>query len=155
VCLDIHLHGALHHTFAFINIHLDIHRIIIIITQAVASALKLRLQQKEKEAVLCFTVYEKKGRCFSPSVQKCSVRSHRSTLYIDGRVRIYYKLSIQASLKSIELQLRLRHPLSFGFVFLLFSFVGFIILCILQYCKEDSSLKEEVSTRYDFVTGLR
>jgi hypothetical protein len=86
------LHGTLHHTFAFINIHLDIHRIIIIITQAVASALKLRLRQKEKEVVLCFTVYKKKGRCFSPSAQKCSVRSHRSNLYIDGRVRIYYKV---------------------------------------------------------------
>jgi hypothetical protein len=32
LCLDIHLHDTLHHTFAFINIHLDIHRIIIIIT---------------------------------------------------------------------------------------------------------------------------
>jgi hypothetical protein len=64
VCLDIHLHGTLHHTFAFINIHLDIHRIIIIITQALASALKLRLRQKEKEVVLCFTVYEKKEGVF-------------------------------------------------------------------------------------------
>jgi hypothetical protein len=70
-CLDIHLHDTLHHTFAFINIHLDIHRIIIIITQADASALKRRLRKKEKEAVLCFAVYEKKGRCFSPSAQKC------------------------------------------------------------------------------------
>jgi hypothetical protein len=52
VCLDIHLHDTLHHTFAFINIHLDIHRIIIIITyktQADASALKIRLRQKEKK----------------------------------------------------------------------------------------------------------
>jgi hypothetical protein len=70
VCLDIHLHDTLHHTFAFINIHLDIHRIIIIITQADASALKIRLRQKGKEAVSCFVVYEKKGRCFSPSAQK-------------------------------------------------------------------------------------
>jgi hypothetical protein len=69
--LDIHLHGTLHHTFAFINIHLDIHRIIIIITQTVASDLNTRLQKKEKEAVLCFAMYEKKGRCFSPSAQKC------------------------------------------------------------------------------------
>ena len=70
VCLDTHLHDTLHHTFAFINIHLDIHRIIII-TQADASALKIRLRQKEKEAVVsCFVVYEKKGRCFSPSAQK-------------------------------------------------------------------------------------
>jgi hypothetical protein len=50
VGLDIHLHGTLHHTFAFINIHLGIHRIIIIITYTVTSALKRRLQKKEKEA---------------------------------------------------------------------------------------------------------
>jgi hypothetical protein len=37
-------------TFAFINIHLDIRRIIIIITQAVASALKIRLRQKRKRS---------------------------------------------------------------------------------------------------------
>jgi hypothetical protein len=58
------LHETLHHTFAFINIHLGIHRIIIIITYTVASALKRRLRNKGKEAVLCFAVYEKKGRCF-------------------------------------------------------------------------------------------
>jgi hypothetical protein len=63
VCLDIHLHDTLHHTFAFINIHLGIHRIIIIITQAGASALKIRLRKREKEAVSCFDVYKKKGRC--------------------------------------------------------------------------------------------
>jgi hypothetical protein len=49
VCLDIHLHGTLHHTFAFINIHLDIHRIITIITQTVASALKTKLRKKKKK----------------------------------------------------------------------------------------------------------
>jgi hypothetical protein len=32
VTFDIYLHDTFHHTFAFINIHLDIHRIIIIIT---------------------------------------------------------------------------------------------------------------------------
>jgi hypothetical protein len=41
-----------------------------------ASALKIKLRQKrEKEAVLCFVVYEKKGRCFSPSAQKMLVSS--------------------------------------------------------------------------------
>jgi hypothetical protein len=74
VCLDIHLHDTLHHTFAFINIHLDIHRMIIIITQADASALKIRLRQREKEAVSCFVVYKKKGKCFSPSDQKMLVQ---------------------------------------------------------------------------------
>ena len=81
---------------AFIYIHLDIHRIIIIITQVVASALKIRLRQKEKEAVSCFVVYEKKGRCFSPSAQKCSfVHSKadstriKETRYIIRYVQIY------------------------------------------------------------------
>jgi hypothetical protein len=70
VSLNIHLHDTLHHTFAFINIHLDIHRIIII-TYTLASALKEKASEKrEKDAILCFAVYAKKGRCFSPSAQK-------------------------------------------------------------------------------------
>jgi hypothetical protein len=52
----------------FIYIHLDIRRIIII--QTVASTLMTRLRREQKEADLCFVVYEKKGRCFSPSAQK-------------------------------------------------------------------------------------
>jgi hypothetical protein len=71
VSLNIHFHDILHHTFAFINIHLDIHRIIIIITYTLASALKEKASEKrEKDAILCFAVYAKKGRCFSPSAQK-------------------------------------------------------------------------------------
>jgi hypothetical protein len=70
VSLNIHLHDTLHHTFAFINIHLEIHRIIII-TYTLASALKEKASEKrEKDAILCFAVYAKKGRCFSPSAQK-------------------------------------------------------------------------------------
>jgi hypothetical protein len=56
------LHDTLHHTFAFINIHLDIHRIII--TQADASALKTRLWQKEKEAVFMLHCVRKEGKVF-------------------------------------------------------------------------------------------
>jgi hypothetical protein len=71
VSLNIHLHETLHHTFAFINIHLDIHRIIIIITYKLASDSKEKASEKRgKEAILCFAVYAKKGRCFSPSAQK-------------------------------------------------------------------------------------
>jgi hypothetical protein len=44
-------------------------------TQADASAIKIRLRKKEEEAVSCFIVYEKKGRCFSPSAQKILVSS--------------------------------------------------------------------------------
>jgi hypothetical protein len=34
-----------------------------------------RLRREEKEADLCFIVYEKKGRCFLPSAQKIQVSS--------------------------------------------------------------------------------
>jgi hypothetical protein len=71
VSSNIHLHDTLHHTFAFINIHLDIHRIIISITYKLASVSKEKASGKrEKEAILCFAVYAKKGRCFSPMAQK-------------------------------------------------------------------------------------
>jgi hypothetical protein len=49
VSLNIHLHDTLHHTFAFINIHLDIHRIIIITTYTLASALKEKASEKRKK----------------------------------------------------------------------------------------------------------
>jgi hypothetical protein len=35
----------------------------------------IRLRREKKEADLCFIVYEKKGRCFSPSAQKIQVSS--------------------------------------------------------------------------------
>jgi hypothetical protein len=34
-----------------------------------------RLRREEKKADLCFVVYEKKGRCFSPSTKKMQVSS--------------------------------------------------------------------------------
>jgi hypothetical protein len=49
VSLIIHLHNTLHRTFAFINIHLDIHRIIIIITYKLASALKEKASEKREK----------------------------------------------------------------------------------------------------------
>jgi hypothetical protein len=65
VSLNIHLHDTLHHTFAFINIHLDIHRIIIIITYKLASALKEKASEKrEKDTISCFAVYAKEGKVF-------------------------------------------------------------------------------------------
>ena len=93
VSLNIHLHDTLHHTFAFINIHLDIHRIIIIITYTLASALKEKASKKQKEAILCFAVYEKKGRCFSPSAQKNDSFVHSKAIpYMHKKVKIYYKV---------------------------------------------------------------
>jgi hypothetical protein len=42
-----------------------------------------RLRRKQKEADLCFVVYEKKGRYFSPSAQKIQVPS-TSKQFIHG-----------------------------------------------------------------------
>jgi hypothetical protein len=65
VSLNIHLHDTLHHAFAFINIHLDIHRIIIIITYKLSSALKEKAsEKKEKDAISCFAVYTIEGKVF-------------------------------------------------------------------------------------------
>jgi hypothetical protein len=60
-------------TFAFINIHLDIHRIIIIISFRKDRCFGYKDKASEKnrkKQFSCFVVYEKKGRCFSPSAQK-------------------------------------------------------------------------------------
>jgi hypothetical protein len=63
----------------------------------------------------------------------------------------YYKSFLSFFYRLFKLR---QYPWSF--VFLLFSFgLGFVILYILKYYKPNSSLKEKVSTRYDFVTGLR
>jgi hypothetical protein len=125
-------------TFAFINIHLDIRRIIIIITQAVASALKIRLRQKRKEAVFMLRCVRKEGKVFFAFGSKMLISftpKHFIHLWegrniLQGTDKIhqvkfnyiyksYYKKflelflqsSIQASSVLIELQLRHSHPL--------------------------------------------
>jgi hypothetical protein len=62
---------------AFIHIHLDIRRIIIIISLSTNSCFGSddKASMSIKEANLCFVVYEKKGKCFSPSAQKIQVSS--------------------------------------------------------------------------------
>jgi hypothetical protein len=83
-------------SFAFINIHLDIYRIIIIIPHKKIDASEMRKNFEERGKFSCFVVYEKKGRCFSPSAQKCSfVHSKadctriKATRYITRYVQIY------------------------------------------------------------------
>jgi hypothetical protein len=64
VSLNIHLHDTLHHTFAFINIHLDIHRIIII-TYTLASALKEKASEKKgKRFNFMLLCVRKEGKVF-------------------------------------------------------------------------------------------
>jgi hypothetical protein len=60
-------------TFAFINIHLDIHRIIIIISYREGRCFSYEDKASEKnrkKKFSFFVVYKKKGRSFSPSAQK-------------------------------------------------------------------------------------
>jgi hypothetical protein len=83
-------------SFAFINIHLVIYRIIIIISHKKIDALAMRKNFEERGKFSCFVVYEKKGRCFSPSAQKYSfVHSKadctriKETRYITRYVQIY------------------------------------------------------------------
>src|SRR5690349_5415343 len=85
-------------SFAFINMHLDIYRIIIIPHKNTdASAMR----KNSKKNFLCFVVYEKKGRCFSPSAQKRSfvhskpACTHIAEIqYITRYVQIYMSCSI-------------------------------------------------------------
>ena len=78
------------------------------------------------------------------------------TSYYKKFLELFLQTSIQASSVSKELRFRLRHPLSFDFVSLLLGFgLDFVILYESKYGKQNLSLKEEVGTRYDFVTGLR
>jgi hypothetical protein len=82
VCLDIHLHNYITSFIAFIHIHLDIHRIIIITestNRCFGSDDKASMSIKK----LCFVVYKKKGRCFLPSAQKIQVSS-TSKQFIHG-----------------------------------------------------------------------
>jgi hypothetical protein len=62
--LNIHLHDTLHHTFAFINIHLDIHRIIIILTYTLSSALKEKTSKKGKRGNFMLRCVRKEGKVF-------------------------------------------------------------------------------------------
>jgi hypothetical protein len=60
---------------AYINIHLDIHRIIIISYHTDTDSC-FGSKNAASKAESCFIVYEKKGRCFSPSAQKAQSFVH-------------------------------------------------------------------------------
>jgi hypothetical protein len=86
MCLDIHLHNTSHHS---------LHSYTLILTYIGSSSSyhtdtyscfgsKDKASAKGKEEDLCFVVYEKKGRCFSPSAQKIQVSS-TSKHFIHGR----------------------------------------------------------------------
>jgi hypothetical protein len=92
VCLDIHLHVTLHHTFAFINIHLDIHRIIIIISYR-CFGYKDKASAKRKRSSVMLRCVRKEGKVFFRlRLKKYKFRPHQSSSYMDEEVKVYYKV---------------------------------------------------------------
>jgi hypothetical protein len=86
VCSGIHLHVTLHHTlhtytfsYTYIGSSSSYHT-----NTDNCFGSKDKASAKGKETNLCFVVYEKKGRCFSPLAQKIQVSS-TSKQVIHGR----------------------------------------------------------------------
>jgi hypothetical protein len=76
--------------FAFINIHLDIYRIIIIIPQKTdASAMR---KTSKKEEMFMLRCVRKEGKVFFAFGSKVKFRSQQSRLYTDKGDKIYYKV---------------------------------------------------------------
>jgi hypothetical protein len=132
-------------SFSFINIHLDIYRIIIIMLHKEDKCFRNE-EKLRRKIFLCFVVYEKKGRCFSHSAQKRSfVHSKadcmwiRETEYITRYIQIYMSCSIailqefsrifagKHIVSNFKLQPRFRLQLRQTSAS---SFFSFVILCI-------------------------
>jgi hypothetical protein len=103
---DIHLHNASHHAIC-IHKHAFRH-----IKNHHYTAQKHRCfgdEEKLDGKFLCFVVYEKKGRCFSPSAQKKSFVHSKAdctqiaeTKYITRYVQIYISCSITILQKFLQ-----------------------------------------------------
>jgi hypothetical protein len=82
-------------TFAFINIHLDIYRIIIIISYREGRCFdhKDKVSGKNrKKKFSCFVVYEKKGRCFFAFGSERKFHPQQSRSHTGKGVKIYYEV---------------------------------------------------------------
>jgi hypothetical protein len=145
--LNIHLHDTLHHTFAFINIHLDIHRIIIIITYTLASALKEKASAKRKKGNFMLRYVRKEGKVFFAfgskilisSTSKHFIHEWKGKNILQGMYKVhevkfnyiilytsYYMSFLSYFYRLLELR-----QYSWSFVFLLRSLsFGFIILYV-------------------------
>ena len=165
MCLDIHLHITLHHSIC-IHKHSSRHMqdnhhhgISVCFGKKKKRKKELRGQKEsfgKKGNVVFYASLRTKRRegVFTPSAQKKKISStskHFSQNSLKTSFSYIYKSYLKSFLSlstvysyliSKELQLR-RHFLIIGF--------GFVILHELNCCKSRSSLKEEVSTRYDFL----
>jgi hypothetical protein len=78
--------------FAFINIHLDIHRIIIIISYKKGRCFSYEDKASEKEEIFMLCCVRKEGKVFFAFGSKRKFRPQQSRLYTDKGEKIYYKV---------------------------------------------------------------
>ena len=78
-------------TFAFINIHLDIYRIIIIIPYRKGRCFGYEEKTSEKEEIFILHCVRKEGNVFFAFGLKIKFRPHQSRSYTD-KWEIYYKV---------------------------------------------------------------
>jgi hypothetical protein len=127
VSSNIHLHDTLYHTFAFINIHLDIHRIIIIITYKTCFGFERKgFGKKGKRGNFMLRCVRKEGKMFFAfgskvlisSTPKNFIHGRKSKIILQSEIQLHhilYKLSqeffeiflqtIRASTASMDLRL--------------------------------------------------
>jgi hypothetical protein len=79
-------------TFAFINIHLDIYRIIIIISYRKGRCFGYEEKASEKEEIFMLRCVQKEGKVFFAFGSKIKFRPQQSRSYTDKGEKIYYKV---------------------------------------------------------------
>jgi hypothetical protein len=77
-------------TFAFINIYLDIHRIIIIISYRKGRCFGYEDKASKKEEIFVLRCVRKEGKVFFAFGSKRKLRPQQSRLYTDKGEKIYY-----------------------------------------------------------------
>jgi hypothetical protein len=81
-------------TFVFISIHLDIHRIIIIISYRKGRCFGYEDKASEKEEIFMLRCVRKEGKVFFAFGSKIKFHPQQSRLYTDEGEKIYYKVCI-------------------------------------------------------------
>jgi hypothetical protein len=79
-------------TFAFINIHLDIYRIIIIISYRKGRCFGYEEKTSEKKEILMLRCVRKEGKVFFAFGSKIKFRPQQRRSYTDKGEKIYYKV---------------------------------------------------------------
>jgi hypothetical protein len=136
-------------TFAFVNIHLDIYRIIIIIPHKKGRCFGYEEKTSKKEEIFMLRCVRKEGKVFFAFGSKVKFRSQQSRSYTDKGEKIYYKVC--TNLHKFFLQLYYK---DFSRIFYrsllqqLLSFspssFSFIILYILKQNEKGANFKEKV-----------